>query len=595
MSLVGNLEDLSLGDLLQILSLSQKSGVLALSGDEGTGRIVFQRGLVGAAWVKGIPSNLRDLLVSEGALDPGAFDALSARARASGEDVVAVLGREAGIEPERVETLTRAAVESAVIEMFTWPSGEFCFEMQAEFESERPALLLTQPLNAQYLAMEGLRLRDERERDAALSTEGDPADPTRRPRIGRAEDPLFGEDFAEDPVLELPSDVLVGALVDQLDSHDLVGASSTASAEAEISTEPRGADFKQPGPVGAPPVPAGNTSPPVLDVPVVVIDPDVVVLDWAKAALRGRFARVHVFQQAEQGLSRIRQYLIRGQQPLVLLSLRTPIDPLTGIHGLADFVKRLKAQAPRLIVLGLRSEDEERNTPPPAALDDVLVRPTRPALTGRGGVHAADAAEALARELVQRSGFGARQFPTRKTGVPIGASKAPLSPEGLRLVTNRLQAASSYGDVVPTVLDFASTLFDRVAMLVLREERVFLVAGRGVDCLEIDPLSADASISLPVPGAGWIRSVLEDRRPVRCAPEAAADRDLLAALGGQTPSEAFLAPIESGSAVIAILYGDQALGGAPLPESQAIEVVLQYAGLALDRAVLERALAEGSA
>jgi hypothetical protein len=145
------------------------------------------------------------------------------------------------------------------------------------------------------------------------------------------------------------------------------------------------------------------------------------------------------------------------------------------------------------------------------------------------------------------------------------------------------------------VLDFTSTLFDRVAMLVLREERVFLVAGRGVDCLEIDPLSADASISLPVPGAGWIRSVLEDRRPVRCAPEAAADRDLLAALGGQTPSEAFLAPIESGSAVIAILYGDQALGGAPLPEPQAIEVVLQYAGLALDRAVLERALAEGNA
>ena len=29
MSLVGNLEDLSLGDILQIISLSQKSGVLA--------------------------------------------------------------------------------------------------------------------------------------------------------------------------------------------------------------------------------------------------------------------------------------------------------------------------------------------------------------------------------------------------------------------------------------------------------------------------------------------------------------------------------------------------------------------------------------
>ena len=60
MSLVGNLEDLSLGDILQIISLSQKSGVLALSGDNGTGRIVFRSGAVQAACLKGQPNDLRD-------------------------------------------------------------------------------------------------------------------------------------------------------------------------------------------------------------------------------------------------------------------------------------------------------------------------------------------------------------------------------------------------------------------------------------------------------------------------------------------------------------------------------------------------------
>jgi hypothetical protein len=49
MSLVGNLEDLSLGDLLQIVSLSQKSGVLALESESGSGQIVFRAGLVHAA------------------------------------------------------------------------------------------------------------------------------------------------------------------------------------------------------------------------------------------------------------------------------------------------------------------------------------------------------------------------------------------------------------------------------------------------------------------------------------------------------------------------------------------------------------------
>ncbi|HKK52148.1 MAG TPA: DUF4388 domain-containing protein, partial [Myxococcota bacterium] len=46
MSLVGNLEDLSLGDILQIISLSQKSGVLVLQSSQGEGRIVFRDGLV---------------------------------------------------------------------------------------------------------------------------------------------------------------------------------------------------------------------------------------------------------------------------------------------------------------------------------------------------------------------------------------------------------------------------------------------------------------------------------------------------------------------------------------------------------------------
>ena len=53
MSLVGNLEDLSLGDLLQIVSLSQKSGVLALESAAGKGLIVFRAGLVYAAGIKG--------------------------------------------------------------------------------------------------------------------------------------------------------------------------------------------------------------------------------------------------------------------------------------------------------------------------------------------------------------------------------------------------------------------------------------------------------------------------------------------------------------------------------------------------------------
>ena len=49
MSLVGSLEDLGLGDILQVISLSRKSGVLLLRSDRGEGRIIFRDGLIRGA------------------------------------------------------------------------------------------------------------------------------------------------------------------------------------------------------------------------------------------------------------------------------------------------------------------------------------------------------------------------------------------------------------------------------------------------------------------------------------------------------------------------------------------------------------------
>ena len=62
MSLVGSLEDLGLGDILQIVSLSRKSGLLVLRSDAGEGRIVLHDGQVRAAFVKGEPEDLQALV-----------------------------------------------------------------------------------------------------------------------------------------------------------------------------------------------------------------------------------------------------------------------------------------------------------------------------------------------------------------------------------------------------------------------------------------------------------------------------------------------------------------------------------------------------
>jgi len=126
MSLVGSLEDLGLGDILQIITLSRKSGALLLRSDGGEGRVIFRDGLVCGARVKGRTPDLRQLVVGDGALGEADFESLVAEARGADAPLAPAVAECVG--PERFERLRREFVERAVLDMFGWESGEFRFD-----------------------------------------------------------------------------------------------------------------------------------------------------------------------------------------------------------------------------------------------------------------------------------------------------------------------------------------------------------------------------------------------------------------------------------------------------------------------------------
>ena len=69
----------------------------------------------------------------------------------------------------------------------------------------------------------------------------------------------------------------------------------------------------------------------------------------------------------------------------------------------------------------------------------------------------------------------------------------------------------------------------------------------------------------------------------RTQPEALeGDQRLAVLLGNALPSEAYIAPIESGDRVVALLYADNLPDDRPIGDSSALEVVLHEAGLALE-------------
>lgn len=374
MSLVGNLEDLSLGDIMQIISLSQKTGVLQLnSAANGSGRIVFRSGLICAA---------------------------------------SLAGRS---EPTGAPAELEAEVEAIVLNMFTWQGGDFSFDLRREADPEDPQFELAGGLNAQYLAMEGMRVRDEASR--AQAAEAPAAPPQAEATSAPAPAPAT-------PTAEVSAGEAMPAAVDAEDPFADWTFGEDEDEEEELATviaSPEPADPVAPpaasvAPTAAAPAAAEEKdSPPAAQKsmrtrPLVLIDADAVFVGWAKEAFQTAFAQVHVFQQADQGLARIRQYLIRGQFPIVLISNGIEIDPLCGIHGVADFVKRLKTQAPRLPIYCLIETAEEEGAPTPrptAAFDGQILRPGRNQLqewtrAGQTG-SAAQLVEQLVTQLGERA------------------------------------------------------------------------------------------------------------------------------------------------------------------------------------------------
>jgi hypothetical protein len=181
MSLVGNLEDLGLGDILQIVSLSRKSGELVLRGPNREGKIVFKNGQVNRAVSTDFRENIGDLLVRRGivGIDVIKHAAELQRTVCPKQRLGTILTEKHGISKEIIDTLVKEQIEKIVYSFFTWNEGTFVFDLGDTDEVAATSFdplqfMLDQGLNPQWLAMEGSRILDERRhRGESLNIVGD--------------------------------------------------------------------------------------------------------------------------------------------------------------------------------------------------------------------------------------------------------------------------------------------------------------------------------------------------------------------------------------------------------------------------------------
>jgi hypothetical protein len=122
------------------------------------------------------------------------------------------------------------------------------------------------------------------------------------------------------------------------------------------------------------------------------------------------------------------------------------------------------------------------------------------------------------------------------------------------------------------------------------------VRGLGQFGIELTGGSADQRvrhIRLPAAETSIFSEVIKSgRSKVGCFSDSAWDAYLVKELGGREPGEFFLVPLVCNGRVAAVLYGDNLPEGKPLPSLTGLEIFLHQAGLAMEKALLERRLTE---
>lgn len=536
MSLVGNLEDIGLGDILQIVNLSRKSGVLLLRSRGREASIVFVEGQVVHAASSAFKEDIGDLLLRKGLVDLGTLKKVLAYQHSTSRPVRidTLLSEQFSVPLNVIDSLLRQQIERAVYGLFGWTDGTFSFELgdpgALAADHDTVQFMLHPGISPQHLVAEGMRrLTQDDPSSAGPDSEGHQA---------------FEDEFP-------------GA-----DSH---------------------AEVPQPGDL------------------LFLIDDDPRMGERIARELRSRGFQVRVFTSAADFIRELGCARQQGSDPVLLIDLVMPGLEGAGKLGGSEVLKEVHEKAPGakiLIMSDLPSPDAERRIRT-LGLPPVLRKP-RPREEGEEGGRAtlAKLVEGVCafappgRNGTPLFNLGAELFQELGEDTP-GETPCPAVPSrGLHLLKGMLQELNNPslgGGIILLVLRFASEFFNRAVVFHPRDNAIVGLGQFGIEIPQADEAVRKTRIPLDEPSI--FSTLLAERVPCKVKPgKGRWDIHLMEALGGEQAEEIFLGPVLSEGKIIAVLYGDNLPEKLTVGDTEPLEIFLSQAGLAMEKAILERRL-----
>ena len=180
MSFKGDLEDLPIVDVIQLMHNTKNSGILYIQGRKGESQLVFKGGyIVGASHLNN-SIRIGEILVAHAFLTEEALAKALTEQRQSGDErkpLIVTLIEKGLVHEQDAYMGLRALIELVLIDILTWQSGTFVLEPSRDVSGTDTFAYYPQEIereinvDVQSILMDALRVFDEKVRDGEIVLE----------------------------------------------------------------------------------------------------------------------------------------------------------------------------------------------------------------------------------------------------------------------------------------------------------------------------------------------------------------------------------------------------------------------------------------
>jgi hypothetical protein len=158
---------------------------------------------------------------------------------------------------------------------------------------------------------------------------------------------------------------------------------------------------------------------------------------------------------------------------------------------------------------------------------------------------------------------------------------------------DELRFPTATAEVTLLILRYASEVVNRAILFMAKKDEVRGLGQFGIELKGASPDHVVRNIRIPLSQPSLFLTVIENRRSyVGPLDDSESNRYLINELGGVMPDQVVAIPLVVDGKVALVVYGDNLPERRPIKGTDTLEIFMSQAGMALEKALLEKRIAE---